>query len=75
MSVCYLNGEWMALSEARVSPMDRGFLFGDGAYEVLPAYSGKLFRLDEHLRRLEQTLSNLGLPNPKSRDQQALSRL
>ncbi|MFV0664757.1 D-amino acid aminotransferase [Denitromonas sp.] len=69
MSVCYLNGEWMALSEARVSPMDRGFLFGDGAYEVLPAYSGKLFRLDEHLRRLEQTLSNLGLPNPKSRDE------
>ena len=69
MSVCYLNGEWMELSEARVSPMDRGFLFGDGAYEVLPAYSGKLFRLDEHLRRLEQTLSNLGLPNPKSRDE------
>ncbi|MEZ5628444.1 MAG: D-amino acid aminotransferase [Rhodocyclaceae bacterium] len=68
MSVCYLNGEWMDLSEARVSPMDRGFLFGDGAYEVLPAYSGKLFRLDEHLRRLEQTLSNMGLPNPMSRD-------
>ena len=69
MSVCYLNGDWLELSEARVSPMDRGFLFGDGAYEVLPAYSGKLFRLDEHLRRLEQTLSNMGLPNPKSRDE------
>ncbi|TVO59084.1 D-amino acid aminotransferase [Denitromonas halophila] len=69
MSVCYLNGDWLELSEARVSPMDRGFLFGDGAYEVLPAYSGKLFRLDEHLRRLEQTLSSMGLPNPMSRDE------
>ncbi|KAA3653108.1 MAG: D-amino acid aminotransferase [Proteobacteria bacterium] len=69
MSVCYLNGEWMELSAARVSPMDRGFLFGDGAYEVLPAYSGKLFRLDEHLRRLEHTLGQMGLPNPMSRDE------
>ena len=54
MSVCYLNGDWMDLSEARISPMDRGFLFGDGAYEVLPAYSGKLFRLDERRMRRGQ---------------------
>ena len=61
MSVCYLNGQWQDLAEARISPMDRGFLFGDGVYEVIPAYSGRLFRLDEHLRRLERTLAQLAL--------------
>lgn len=67
MSVCYLDGQWQDLAEARVSPMDRGFLFGDGAYEVIPAYSGRAFRLDEHLRRLENTLRVLELPNPHDR--------
>ena len=67
MSVCYLDGQWQDLTEARVSPMDRGFLFGDGAYEVIPVYSGRVFRLDEHLRRLENTLRVMELPNPHDR--------
>lgn len=68
MSVCYLNGRWQPLEEARVSPMDRGFLFGDGAYEVVPAYSGRPFRLDEHLSRLQRTLDAIELPNPHALD-------
>jgi D-alanine transaminase len=66
MSVCYLNGQWQDLDSARISPMDRGFLFGDGVYEVIPAYSGQLFRLEEHLRRLGNSLKAIGLPNPMS---------
>jgi len=64
--LCYLNGEILPLDEARISPMDRGFLFGDGAYEVIPAYDGRPFRLPEHLRRLDQTLEGIRLPNPHS---------
>jgi len=67
VSVCYLNGQWMDLSEARVSPMDRGFLFGDGVYEVIPAYSKHLFRLDEHLKRLDNSLKAIGMANPMDR--------
>lgn len=66
MSVCYLNGEWQELDAARISPMDRGFLFGDGVYEVIPAYSGQLFRLEEHLRRLGNSLKAIGMANPMS---------
>ncbi|WP_305906347.1 D-amino acid aminotransferase [Methylomarinum sp. Ch1-1] len=57
----YLNGEYLPLSKARVSVLDRGFLFGDGVYEVIPAYHGKLFRLEAHLQRLENSLSNIRL--------------
>lgn len=64
MSICYLNGEYGPLAEARVSPMDRGFLFGDGAYEVIPVYSRRPFRLAEHLARLVHTLDAIRLPNP-----------
>ncbi len=71
MSVCYLNGHWQDLDAARISPMDRGFLFGDGVYEVIPAYSDQLFRLDEHLRRLDKSLAAIGLDNPMSRAQWA----
>ncbi len=49
----YLNGEYMPLEEARISVLDRGFIFGDGVYEVIPVYSRKAFRLAEHLRRLQ----------------------
>lgn len=45
MSVAYFNGEFMPLEDVRVSPLDRGYLFGDGVYEVVPSYGGKLFRL------------------------------
>jgi D-alanine transaminase len=59
--VVYLNGSFVALAEARVSVMDRGFLFGDGVYEVIPVYNGRLFRLDEHLHRLAGSLAGIRL--------------
>ncbi len=62
----YLNGEYLPISEAKISPMDRGFLFGDGAYELIPVYSRHPFRMDEHLSRLEHTLEGIRLPNPLS---------
>jgi D-alanine transaminase len=65
-TICYLNGEYLPLNEARISPLDRGFLFGDGGYEVVPVYSRKLFRVEEHLKRLQQTLDGIHLANPHS---------
>ena len=62
MSVVYLDGEFVAEGEARISVNDRGFLFGDGVYEVTPAYDGRLFRFDQHLERLEA-----GLATPENR--------
>lgn len=60
----YLNGQFLPIEEAKISPLDRGFLFGDGAYEVIPVYSRRPFRIDEHLRRLQITLDGIRLPNP-----------
>jgi D-alanine transaminase len=57
--IVYLNGRFLPLKEARISVLDRGFLFGDGVYEVIPAYGGRLFRLDEHLARLESSLDQV----------------
>ncbi|BBJ00263.1 cytochrome c550 [Ferrigenium kumadai] len=62
----YLNGEFMPIAEAKVSVLDRGFIFGDGVYEVIPVYSRKAFRLPEHLRRLQHSLDGIKLPNPHS---------
>jgi D-alanine transaminase len=59
MKVVYLNGQFMAASEAKISPMDRGFLFGDGIYEVIPSYAGRCIGLDAHIRRLQQGLATL----------------
>ncbi len=64
MTTVFLNGRFMPIAEAKVSPMDRGFLFGDGAYEVIPVYSRRPFRLSEHLRRLQGTLDGIRLANP-----------
>lgn len=64
---CLLNGEFMPLGQARVSPLDRGFLFGDGVYEALPVYERKLFRIDDHLARLERNLGKLRVDNPHTR--------
>ena len=66
---CYLNGEFTTLPNAKVSVMDRGFIFGDGIYEVVPAYAGRPFRFDEHMARLERSLRELRIPNPMSRDE------
>jgi len=64
MSELYLNGVFVSESEARVSVMDRGFLFGDGVYEVIPAYGGHLLRCDEHLNRLDASLGGIRMENP-----------
>jgi D-alanine transaminase len=68
-SLCYLAGEYMALRDARISVLDRGFMFGDGVYEVLPAYGGKVFRFEQHMARLNRSLAELRIPNPLARDQ------
>jgi len=69
MSIVYLNGDYMPIDQARVSVLDRGFLFGDGVYEVIPAYGGHLLRIDEHLNRLQNSLDAIHLANPLSREQ------
>ncbi|RLQ21633.1 D-alanine aminotransferase [Seongchinamella sediminis] len=56
MSIVYLNGDYMPMEEARISPMDRGFLFGDGIYEVVPSYDGRLVGLTPHLERMQEGL-------------------
>lgn len=60
----YLNGNFVAKNKASISVMDRGFLFGDGVYEVIPVYQGKLFRLDAHLQRLQKSLDAVQISNP-----------
>ncbi len=65
----YLNGDFLPLRQACVPVMDRGFLFGDGVYEVIPAYGGQLFRLDEHLQRLDNSLTAIYIQPPHSRDE------
>lgn len=69
MSIVYLNGEFCDQAQASVSVLDRGFLLGDGVYEVIPAYQGNLFRLEEHLDRLANSLDAIGLANPHSHAQ------
>ncbi len=64
MSTCYLNGEFLPLDEARVPALDRGFIFGDGVYEVVPAYGGRPFRLEEHLARLRRSLAEVSIDDP-----------
>jgi D-alanine transaminase len=60
----FLSGQWLPADEARVSVMDRGFLFGDGVYEVIPVYSRQPFRLEQHLARLQKSLDGIQLANP-----------
>lgn len=61
---CYLNGEFTLLPDAKISVMDRGFIFGDGVYEVVPVYGGQPFRFAQHMARLARNLTELRLPNP-----------
>jgi D-alanine transaminase len=63
-SIVYLNGQFLPIDEAKVSVLDRGFVFGDGIYEVIPVYSGRLFRLEHHLERLDRSLEGIRLSNP-----------
>ena len=67
----YLNGKFLPIEQAFVPVLDRGFIFGDGVYEVIPVYSRHPFRLDEHLRRLQSSLDNIRLTNPHSSEEWA----
>jgi len=66
---CLLNGQLLPLSQAKVSVLDRGFIFGDGVYEVIPVYGRRLFRFDEHMARLARSLDKLRIANPHDREQ------
>jgi D-alanine transaminase len=68
---CWLDGQYLPLAEARVSPLDRGFLFADGVYEVVPVHRGRPFRLRQHLERLERSLGELRIRNPLTREEWA----
>lgn len=61
---CYLNGQYGPVRDAKVSVLDRGFIFGDGVYEVLPVYGGKIFRFVQHMARLQRSLAELRIINP-----------
>jgi len=63
---CHLNGLTLPLNEAKVSVLDRGFIFGDGIYEVAPVYRGQMFRFEQHMARMARSLNELRIPNPHS---------
>jgi D-alanine transaminase len=62
--ICYFNGRFMQKEDVRVSPDDRGFLFGDGVYEVICSYGGRLFKEHEHMRRLHHSLAEMRITLP-----------
>ncbi|HLN48159.1 MAG TPA: D-amino acid aminotransferase [Steroidobacteraceae bacterium] len=66
LPICHLNGQYLPLSEARVSPLDRAFLFGDAVYEVVPVFGGRPFRLRQHLDRLARSLEGIRMTPPLS---------
>jgi D-alanine transaminase len=65
----YLNGRFLPIEDAHISVLDRGFLFGDGVYEVIPAYRGRLFELEAHMARLDNSLAAVRIGNPHSLDE------
>lgn len=65
----FLNGDYMPLEECKVSPLDRGFIFGDGIYELLPVYKKKPFYLQQHLTRLERSMNEIRIDNPNPRSE------
>jgi D-alanine transaminase len=67
-TLCYLNGEYTRVCDAKVSVLDRGFIFGDGIYEVVPVYGQRLFRFDEHMARLQRGLGKVRIENPHDRE-------
>jgi D-alanine transaminase len=67
LPLAWLDGRLLPLAEARISPLDRGFLFGDGAYEVLPVYAGRAYRFDAHMARLDRSLAAIRMPPPLDR--------
>jgi len=63
-NLCFLNGEMLPLAQAKVPVLDRGFIFGDGIYDVVPVYGKRLFRFDEHINRLTRSLAKVRITNP-----------
>ena len=61
MNIAFLNGSYLPLEEARISPLDRGFLFGDGIYEVVPSYGGKMIGFAPHIQRMKNGLDAIGI--------------
>jgi len=68
LPVCYLNGDYLPLREARISPLDRGFLYSDGVYEVTPVYGGRPFRFQQHHDRLTRSLREIRMEDPLARE-------
>ncbi len=68
MTVAYFDGEFGPLEDIRISPLDRGFMFGDGVYEVIPVYAGRMFRADAHLQRLERSLAAIRIEDAMGRN-------
>ena len=69
LPVCYLNGEYLPLRDARISPLDRGFLYADGCYEVTPVFNGRPFRFQQHHDRLTRSLKEIRMADPLTHDQ------
>ncbi len=69
LPICYLNGEFLPLRDARISPLDRGFLYSDGVYEVMPVYGGRPFRFEAHAQRLTRSLAGIRMEDPHTRAQ------
>jgi D-alanine transaminase len=69
LPLCYLNGEFLPLAEARISPLDRGFLYADAVYEVMPVYRGRPFRFAAHSERLARSLAGINMEDPHTRDE------
>jgi D-alanine transaminase len=67
LPIAWLNGEFLPLSDARISPLDRGFLFADSVYEVLPVYNARPFLFNAHIGRLERSLAEIGMTSPLAR--------
>jgi D-alanine transaminase len=68
LPICFLNGEFLPLRDARISPLDRGFLYSDGAYEVTPVYGGRPFRFEQHHQRLTRSLREIRMEDPLARE-------
>ena len=69
LPICHLNGEYLPLRDARISPLDRGFLYSDGAYEVTPVFNGRPFRFQQHHDRLTRSLKEIRMADPLTHDQ------
>src|SRR6185437_15894065 len=68
-SIAHFNGRLMPIDDIRISPLDRGFVFGDGVYEVIPVYDGTPLHAREHFERLQRSMDEIALPNPHTVDE------